>query len=103
MIKWTAIILLTIAVTVMGYREIERYFGDSNTTLVDVRTAVAELRAENAGYAAQIDAAEAKLQQHRDAFQTLNARTLDLHQRVITLEGLAPAHPPADENVSLLN
>lgn len=101
--KWTAIVLLTIAVTVMGYREIERYFGDANTTLVDVRTAVSDLRKDNASYEARLAEQAAELQQHRDAFLQLNAQQHDLHQRVITLEGLAPAHPPADENVSLLN
>jgi hypothetical protein len=97
MIRWIVIVVLSVACTVMGYREIERFYGDGNVTLTDIRTAVKELRETQEENEREINGNAALILNNNNGLKQIYGKCLDLNRRLTVLENIAPAHPPVED------
>lgn len=93
-IKNSLIALLFFATIVLGYRELERQFGDSNTTLTEVRSVVSDYKKENAELRLLIEENDRRILEDNAALLKIYERQNNLNARIVVLENLSPATPP---------
>lgn len=86
----------------LGYRELERYLGDSNVSLSELRQSIVDCKTEQLEQRKVLlilnEATKGSSLQNQQMYQEIYMQNMNLHQRVRELEEIAPPHPPSENS-----